>query len=374
MARLSIKLNTLTCLLLLGGCASYHPLPLPQHAQLATSVSALHHTLPPTEPGAEPLTLDLSQALTPRQIGGLAILNAPELLTERGEFEIAQAGVTQSGLLPNPSMNIGYAALLGGPGNVGAWAASLAQDVASLVTYKSRVSAAKTHVEQVNADLLWKEWQVAQKARLLATGIYWNDRTLDLSRKQLAKLTHTTDEVQHAVTQDNATLADLTPLLASRAALEQAIASLELQQLKNWGDLNGLLGLTPSARLAIAAPAEPALPADLDALASSVPTRRPDLVALQLGYRSADESVRSAILGQFPALVLGGTWAKDTSKVRTAGPTVTFDVPSSSATRIRSHSHEPRACCCASSTRFASTPPKPRSRACSRVSPPSTPN
>lgn len=311
----------------LSGCASYRPLPLPEHAQLAVSVHALRHTLPPARAGAQAVTLDLNQALTPRQIGLLAILNAPELLTERGEFATAQAGVVQSRLLPNPSVSLGYAALLGGPGVAGAWTASLAQDVASLVTYKSRVAAAETHVEQVNADLLWKEWQVAQKARLLAVGIYWNDRTLDLSRKQLAALTHTADNVQHAVEQHNATLADLTPLMASRAALQQSMATLELQQLKNWTDLNGLLGLTPSARFAVAAPAEPALPADLDALAASVPARRPDLVALQLGYRSADENVRSAILGQFPALVLGGTWGMDTSKVRTAGPTVTFDVP-----------------------------------------------
>ena len=55
--------------------------------------------------------------------------------------------------------------------------------------------------------------------------------------------------------------------------------------------------------------------------------RRPDLIALRLGYRSADENVRAAILGQFPALVLGGSWSSDTSNVRSGGPTVTFDLP-----------------------------------------------
>jgi outer membrane protein TolC len=37
--------------------------------------------------------------------------------------------------------------------------------------------------------------------------------------------------------------------------------------------------------------------------------------------------VRAAILGQFPALTLGGSWNSDTTGVRTAGPTVTFDLP-----------------------------------------------
>ncbi|MGN6666671.1 MAG: TolC family protein, partial [Trinickia sp.] len=41
----------------------------------------------------------------------------------------------------------------------------------------------------------------------------------------------------------------------------------------------------------------------------------------------ADENVRAAILGQFPAFVIGGSWNADTSDVRSAGPTATFDLP-----------------------------------------------
>jgi cobalt-zinc-cadmium efflux system outer membrane protein len=102
---------------------------------------------------------------------------------------------------------------------------------------------------------------------------------------------------------------------------------MRLEQLKNWQDLDALLGMKPGIRFTIAVPQVPDVPADLDAQIASVPARRPDLVALQLGYRSADESVRAAILGQFPAFVLGGTYGSDTSDVRSAGPTATFDLP-----------------------------------------------
>ncbi len=80
-------------------------------------------------------------------------------------------------------------------------------------------------------------------------------------------------------------------------------------------------------RFAIAPPDLGAMPSDPDKLIASLPERRPDLVALQLGYRASQENVRAAILGQFPAFVLGGTWNQDTSNVRSAGPNVTFDVP-----------------------------------------------
>ncbi len=322
-----MRTGTWACVLLLAGCATYQPLPLSQRAVLVDSVAQIRHTLPAAMPGAAPTVLDVAQPLSPESVGLLAILNAPDLRSERGEYDLAQASVVQSALLPNPSVSLGYAAVLSGPGVAAAYTASLAQDIASLVTYHSRVQAAQAHVAQVNADLLWKEWQVAQKARLLATGLYWNGQSLAANQAQLAQVDRTAARVQQAVDRGDASLADVTPLLASKAALEQAVATLELQQAKDWADLDSLLGLQPNVRFALATPQVAADPPDLHALIASAPTRRPDLVALQLGYRSADESVRTAVLGQFPAFALGGSWGSDTSQVRTAGPTVTFDLP-----------------------------------------------
>jgi outer membrane protein TolC len=122
-------------------------------------------------------------------------------------------------------------------------------------------------------------------------------------------------------------LAALAPLLAAKATAAQTLATLHLTQLQQWQQLNALLGLEPDVRFAIAPPQLPPLPPDLDRLIAQLPERRPDLVALQLGYRSADESVRSAIIGQFPALAAGYAWGQDTSNVRSGGPTASFDLP-----------------------------------------------
>ena len=122
-------------------------------------------------------------------------------------------------------------------------------------------------------------------------------------------------------------LTALAPLLAAKASAAQTAASLNLAQLQGWQQLNALLGLQPDVRFAIAPPKPAALPPDLERLIAQLPQRRPDLVALQLGYRSADESVRSAIIGQFPAFVAGYTWGQDTGNVRSGGPTASFDLP-----------------------------------------------
>lgn len=286
----------------------------------------LRHTLPAPAAGSKPRVMTLDKALSPEDIGFLAILNAPELHTERGELALAQADVTQNAMIPNPSASLSYAELLSGPGIAGAYTASLAQDVASLITYRKRVAAARDHVSQVNADLLWKEWQVAQKARLLAVGLYWNNRALKANMAELASLTQAESEAVHALQRGDVSLTATSPLQASRTTLEQSVATLRMQQMKDWASLDDLLGLKPGVRFTISTPA-PRLPADLTPLMENVQDRRPDLVALQLGYQSADESVRAAILGQFPALLLGGSWNSDTSKVTSGGPTVTFDLP-----------------------------------------------
>lgn len=311
----------------INGCATYHPLPLADHAQLSGRIGALRHTFAAPNRGASAVRIDVDRPLSADQIGLLAILNDPELRTERGEFDVAQADVTQSATLPNPSVSLSYAALLGGPGTTGAFTASLAQDIASLVTYRSRVAAARAHVSEVNAQLLWNEWQVAQKARLLAVDIYWGERSIEASEAQLHALSKAAAAVRSAIDAGNISLSDSSSLLASAASAAQSLGSMRLEELKRWGELDALLGLTPEVRFAIAKPrlAEP--PPDLDGLVASVATRRPDLVALQLGYRSADEDVRSAILRQFPAFVLGGSYGSDTSDVRSAGPTATFDLP-----------------------------------------------
>lgn len=311
----------------IGGCASYHPLPLPEHAQLVDSIADVRHTLPAPTTGAAPQVIDVGKPLSVDEIGLLAILNDPELRAERGEFDLAHAALIESAVLPNPSVSLGYAALLGGPGTTGAFSASLTQDVKSLVTYRRRVAAARAHVSEVDAELLWKEWLVAQKARLLAVDLYWGGQSIERSEAALASIAETASRVQAELDVGDMSLSALGPLLASKAALEQSVSSLRVAQLKNWQDLDALLGMTPDARFAIDQPRLAALPPDLDAQIAELPKRRPDLVALQLGYRSADENVRAAILGQFPALALGGSWNSDTSDVRSGGPTVTFELP-----------------------------------------------
>lgn len=312
---------------LVASCAVYHPLPLPTAAHLATRLDQLELTIPAIPDRTPAGRVDISRPLPIDQIGLLAILNDPELRAQTGERKVAEATQRQTSLLPNPSVSINWEALLGGPGIQPNWSVAMTEDITSLITYRRRVRAARAQTGQVNANQLWAQWQVAQRARVLATDLYWGEQAIALSGREQHLVETDVSAVRRAIEAGNLDYTALAPLLATQATLDQSVIALQVASENNWKELDGLLGLAPSVRFAIAAPAAVSFPVNLDSLIDSLPRRRPDLVALQLGYHSADESLRAAILGQFPAFTLGPIWEQDTTNIRSLGPTGTFDVP-----------------------------------------------
>lgn len=335
----------------LAGCASYQPLPLPQQSNLAGSLAQLKLDLPPQKEGADPAKLDINKPLKPDQVAVLAVLNDPELAAQRGKIDAAKADVLAAKILPNPSVSLGDAFLVYAPPAAGAIAdaltASISQDIRSIIQYGPHVAAAEARFHQVGADALWDEWQVAQKARLSAIGINGEDREIALRQHDLALLTQEVKDVQQATAAGNLDLTAEAPLLAELAGAQRDLAALQLQEIKDWQELDSMLGLQPNVRFAIAAPEPARLPDTIEPLIASLPQRRPDLVALKLGYDAAEADVRAAIWGQFPAFSLGAAGGSDTSEVVSVGPQITFDLPifdrnqakiaSTRATRLQLH-------------------------------------
>jgi outer membrane protein, heavy metal efflux system len=332
---------------MLASCSTYEPLELAHQSNLAPSLARLNLAVPSAEPGKPPVTLDPAKPLTPNQVGLVAVLNSPDLADARAKIESAHADLQAARILPNPSIGLGYAFLISGPATSDAWSASISQDIQSIITYGARVDAAKARYKQVGAAALWDEWQTAQKARLLAIDINADAREIRLREQELALITDELKQVRAATEAGNLDLTAEAPLRAAQAGAEHDLTTARLTLLKDWQDLDATLGLRPNARFEIAEPEPVTLPQEIDSLITSLPGRRPDLVALRLGYDAAEQDVRAAILGQFPAFTLGGAGGSDTSNVLSFGPAITFDLPifnrgqakvaSSRATRLQLH-------------------------------------
>lgn len=311
----------------LGGCVSYQPHPLATQSHLAAGLGGLNLASPTHEQNALSARLAHGKALTPREVGLVAARNNPGLADIPGKIGVANANVLAAQILPNPSVGLGYAFLLSGPATVNALSASISQDVKAIITYQPRVTAAKARFGQVSAGAVWDVWQVAQKARLLAIDIDSDEEEIHYRTQSLALLNGEVDAVRKATEQGNLALSAEAPLFSSQSTSQKDLATARLQLLKDWQALDALMGLQPTARFRILPPAPVRLPGKVDSLVATLPTRRPDLIALQLGYHAAEQDVRIAILSQFPALSLGVAGGNDTSDVVSLGPAVTFDLP-----------------------------------------------
>jgi outer membrane protein TolC len=306
---------SLSALFLAVSCAKYSPLPLAPAPPLAISL--------PEATGLpdHPLRVD--------EVVALALARNPDLIAARTRRAVARAQVVQAGVHPNPSLTAAILPLISGAGTGPAWNLGLAQDIKSLLVYKPKLRAARDAAHQVDADLLWQEWQVAGQARQLAGDIVLRDRQRPLLQQAFALLEHRNTVAQHALAARNITLVTAAPSASGFQSARANLQTFEQTQLQARHKLNALLGLAPDVPVPLA-PTIDIPPLDVAATRASIatlPQRRPDLLALRFGYASQDENLRAAIRGQFPDLVLGGSVSSDSSQVINAGPNVQLGLP-----------------------------------------------
>jgi outer membrane protein TolC len=297
----------------LAGCAVYQPAPLSLAPPLKTSLAALAAPPPP---------------LSSRQVAALAVVNDPDLISARAQHGVAAAELLNAGLLPDPSATGGFAALISGPGMVPAVSGGLAQDLSALITYRANRQAAQAGLAQVDAGILWQEWQVAGQAQALCIAIAADGATLASLQADAAALAQVNQATQAQVTARNLTLAASAASLAALATTQAALHAAAQARAQDADQLDALLGLEPGVEIPATPPAAAAL--SRDAAARDIATlarRRPDLIALRYGYLQADARLRAAILTQFLPISLGASAGRDTSNVWTAGPQLTLNLP-----------------------------------------------
>ena len=298
---------TLT-VLALAGCARYAPAPLTPAPVLAA---------------------DSAGPMTVAQVTARVLRDDPDLAAARAQRGVGRAQLLQAGLLPDPSFNGAILPLAAGVGTGFAWNAGLTEDVRALVTLSARKAGAREAARQVDAQLLWQEWQATGQARLLAVRIIGGERALRLLREAREVFADRSRRLDRALAQGNVTLTTAAPDSAALQSARAAVDAAERQQLVSRHALNALMGREPDASLVLVdAPDLPPLdPSQADALSRDLTLRRPDLIALRLGYRSQEARTRLAILNQYPALVFGVTGGSDNSDVRNVGPTFSFSLP-----------------------------------------------
>lgn len=312
--------------LLISGCATYHPKPLPTTPNLVRSPAL---TVPVGKldlPGLRPHPFNPVKGLDQTTVITLAVVNNPELKAARSEAGVATAQVLEAGLLPDPVVSGGLAQSSIRMGyNVG-----LSEDIQALITRSAAKAAAKAHERQVNLEILWREWQVAERAQELFIQARAGDRlrrVLNRTRDLCAER-YRRDEA--ALRRDSVTADTVSADLAALTAAEAQLRRLQLQIVQTHHALNELLGLKPDVKLRLIGRSRSRLISakEFHSAVAALPHRRADLLALQAGYDSQQQKLREAILAQFPAMSAGVEQAKSAEEgVHTIGFTVNVTLP-----------------------------------------------
>ncbi|HXE65765.1 MAG TPA: TolC family protein, partial [Rhodanobacteraceae bacterium] len=94
-------------------------------------------------------------------------------------------------------------------------------------------------------------------------------------------------------------------------------------------DLHDLLGLDASVPLHLTGGPFMVEPdaGEVQRALSDMSKRRPDLLALQAGYRAQDQAFRAAILAQFPAISVGFVKARDNGSISSRGFSISLSLP-----------------------------------------------
>jgi cobalt-zinc-cadmium efflux system outer membrane protein len=314
------------CVSLLSGCATYHSRALPTGPDL-TRAPAL--AVPASRlgiPGLKPQPLDPAKGLTETNIVTLAVLANPRLKAQRLRAGIARAQLLQAGLLPDPRLSGGLAksSFLTG------YNALLSEDVQALITRGAAEGAARAHLAQVNLDILWQEWQVAERARelFIETRTLARLRGILNTRRRLLGRVYRQDEA--SLERGYVTVAEVTPDFIAWNSAAAQWRSFELRENETRHALDELLGLAPGVRIRLRGGSqEPRVTAARYRTAlAELARRRPDLLALRAGYHSEEERLREAILAQFPLLDAGIVKSRDPQDgVQSIGFNVTLTLP-----------------------------------------------
>lgn len=306
------------------GCATYSPLPLDLDPR---PVISLQQVVPPAE-AVHPF--NPADGLDITEVAMIAVTNNPELRVARDDAGIARAQAFSAGLVPDPVLSLsGDHPTTNAPDLVNAFNAGLGFDIAALMRRPGEHRAAQAAQAQAEEELLWKEWQTVAQARLSFVRIIEGERALQVMREEEALFADRQARLGRTLAAGNVTVDSVATNLAELNGIEQKVSEQERKLSQARHDLNALLGLAPGLELSLVG--DDSVPrldsARVRAMLPDLARIRPDLRALQAGYRSQEEKYRAAVIAQFPLMDLGFNRARDTSAIYTNGFNLSLTLP-----------------------------------------------
>jgi len=320
----------------LVGCAQYQAKPLTEQAiqqqlktpskqQLILQASQIKHPL------LIPIAFNMQDGLSPDEAAILAVLRNPELCAIRDQHLIAGAQLLQAGLLPDPQVSYSIAVPSGNSdlSSVSAFGIGLSWQATALIWQQNKITAAQKQQQNVDLQIAWQEWQVAQAAKLAVYQLIIYTQQLALLSEMAERLENNRSRLQQAADEGLVTELERVAAVSAKNLVDIRLLALEQQITQQRQRLNRAMGLNPYEVIKLQ---DTALLSQLstpsyEVLIKHVDNRRLDLMALKLGYESQEELVHIAVMQQFPQISIGFDHARDNSNLYTVGLGVSMTIP-----------------------------------------------
>jgi outer membrane protein TolC len=327
--RKTASMGLVLAVFLLGGCTTYHPMPITSRAvdtklqppgmdELRVLAGKIKH------PILHPVKLESDKGLSPDGAAVLAVILNPSLRSIRDQRALSSAQLLDAGLLPDPEFTYSLDMPTGGntAGRVNAYGLGLNWKVSAFISRSAKIHEAKTHQAAIDLDIAWQEWQVAQAAKSAVYQLACLKEQVLLAENGSRHMAENLKHVQEAVADGSMTSPTLTAARSASRRTDEKLLDLKKQADQQRLLLKRLMGLPIDSPVRLShdihLPSQVELPAG-KALFEGLEQRRLDLLALRRGYGSQEAAVRAAVLEQFPRIGIGPTISRDTDNVRTTG-------------------------------------------------------
>ena len=308
MNRQTIPAHAVCALVALTSCATYRPAPI-EPLRVLENLEAIEW---------ESLGANSTEtgSIGPRELSAFAVSTNPQLAAVRAQLGVRRALLVESGLLPDPELGWDAMDVLasrivdGTSSSVDALSGfGLMFPILRPGERGARVGIAEWSAEEARRQITVAEWTLTRDIHLAFEEVLAAELLL-AQTQAVTKLAEATDDYfkrakeAGAATAIQANLAQGELLAIRLEAIRAEARAREARQA-----MNALLGLPPSASVALSQGEDPsgtgALQSSTDELTSHAVNSRPDLAALLARYQASEQEVRLAISKQYPQLSIG---------------------------------------------------------------------
>ncbi len=333
-------MSILLCLIslfIIQGCAHYKPMPLSKSAinkalmplnekEIKLKLSSIVH------PILKPIPFDLKDGLSPDEAAILAVIQNPRLKAERDNKFIASAQILQADIIPNPEISYSFEAPVGGntSDKVNAYGINLDWNISYFVTRHTNILSARLKKDSIALSIAWKEWQVAEAAKLNVYHLFILYKELSLMKNIFCLYEQLFIKTRKALKLGLIKKTTFISIENKLKTTKENLISIRSDLNGSWYRLKKILGVPPDMDIklqnSITLPSIRNIPS-LKNIMNGLEERRLDLVALKYGYKSQDKRLRAAILNQFPRINIGFINGRDTDGVKTIGFDIGISLP-----------------------------------------------